>query len=392
MSMLELGFWGCFGVIGFTYLGYPVLAWFLGRVVHRPLGNQDSVLRGRESVSAVVVAHNEAGRIGAKVRNLLESAPEGVDYEVVVVSDGSTDGTGDAAREAAAGDSRVVVVDRETRQGKAACLNVGVSTARHDIVVFADARQRFALDTVSLLSAHFQDTSLGAISGSNHIERSGSNVGGGVDAYWKFEKWLRWQESKFDSAIGCTGAIYAIRKSLYRPLPEDTILDDVVIPMEIARQGKRIGFDPAATSYDPQQNEPEREHVRKQRTLAGNYQMMFRYPQWLLPWKNRLWWQLISHKYLRLLAPWAMLGLLVTNAMLLADAPSIYSFTWWSQCGFYLCAGMGLAFRRFKFPLLSIPAAFVFLNWMTFLGLLYFLRDAGTQGWELAHQKQVPRG
>jgi hypothetical protein len=194
------------------------------------------------------------------------------------------------------------------------------------------------------------------------------------------EKFIRHSESQLDSAIGCTGAVYAIRRTLFRPIPPDTILDDVVIPMQIVLQKYRVTFEPAAVAFDPQSLEPERERIRKRRTLAGNFQMLFRYFRWIFPWHNRLWWQLISHKYLRLAGPFLMLLILLTNLAMLSLP--LYQLLLAGQILFYAVAMIGIFFSRKKSLLFSAPAGFVFLNVAVLSGFwLYFCRPARS-GWQ----------
>jgi cellulose synthase/poly-beta-1,6-N-acetylglucosamine synthase-like glycosyltransferase len=303
--------------------------------------------------------------------------------EVIVVSDGSTDGTVECGN--SLNDERVRILPQKFRAGKAHCLNLGVASAKGEIIIFGDMRQRFDSDTIRRLVSHFSDPQVGAVSGALEIEKSSSAVGGGVDLYWRLEKFIRLSESQFDSSIGCTGAVYAIRRSRFQSIPPDTILDDVVIPMQIAVQGSRVLFDPNAVAYDPQTLEPQREKIRKQRTLAGNFQMLFRYPQWLFPWANRLWWQFISHKYLRLAAPFFMLLLLVSNAFLLDCI--FFRLVFIAQCGFYFLALLGRIFPAARSRFLSIPAGFVFLNLMTLSGLYHFLRGSYRGGsWPVARK------
>ena len=297
----------------------------------------------------------------------------------VLVSDGSTDDT--VARVNALAHPRVTLLVERVRCGKACALNIAVAAARGEIIVLADARQSFLPETILQLARHFQDSPVGAVSGALEIDPAASSVGGGVDAYWRLEKFIRAAESRWDSAIGCTGAVYAIRRQAFQPIPTDTILDDVVIPMQISNQGLRVLFDATARAFDPQPLEPSHEQVRKRRTLAGNFQMLLRYPGWLLPWRNRLWWQLISHKYLRLLAPFFLLGLLLANSALL-EIP-LYQFLFLGQCFFYGCALIGLVFTSLRVACFSLPAGFVFLNWMTLTGLWHFVRGTHRQGWQM---------
>ncbi len=294
-----------------------------------------------------------------------------------MISDGSTDATVERAR--GLRETRVEIVERPQRAGKAAGLNLALARCTAEIVVFADARQRFAPDALALLTAHFADPAIGAVSGALAIAPAVSATGAGVDAYWRYEKSLRAAESRFDSCIGCTGAIYALRRTLFSPIPEDTLLDDVVIPMQAAVQGARVIHDSDAHAFDPQSLEPEVERRRKQRTLAGGFQMLFRHPAWLLPWRNRLWWQIISHKYLRLLAPGLLAAALAANIVLVAQP--LFAGCLAVQVGFYLVAAFGWvpALRRWKFA--KLAAGFVFLNLQVVRGLRYYLAGAGRGGW-----------
>ena len=371
-------FWCSLVLLVYTFLGYPVLIWFLGRLFpakSRPANE------GAPDVTVVLAAHNEGSRIIPRLQNLLASEYPPEHLSIIVVCDGSTDCTPEKIRQF---DSpRVRAIVRSERCGKANCLNIGVAEATGQIVVLCDVRQRFAADTIKRLVASLNHPDVGAVSGALVIESAASAVGGGVDAYWRLEKFLRHSESVFDSSIGCTGAVYAIRRSLYKDIPSDTLLDDVVIPMQIAAQKFRVIFDPSALAYDPQSLEPDREKIRKQRTLAGNYQMLCRYLHWLAPWGHRLWWQLISHKYLRLAAPFLMLIVFLTNAAILNN--EFYRLLFFAQCGFYLLAIFGAVFSSLKVPVLSIPAGFVFLNLMSVNGLWHHVRGSYRQGsWPIA--------
>lgn len=370
-------FWSGLAVLVFTFLGYPVLMVFFGRLSRRPLAQ--GLSSHSPAVTVVLSIHNEQDRIQARLQNLLSTTYPLDKFDVIVISDGSTDDS--VTRVNALAHSGVVVIVEPIRLGKAHALNVGVAAARGEIVVFADARQLFFPETIPQLVRHFQDAHIGAVSGALEIDPSTSAVGGGVDAYWRLEKFIRAAESKWDSAIGCTGALYAIRRQLFQGIPADTILDDVVIPMQIATQGWRVLFDPAARAFDPQPLEPHRERIRKRRTLAGNFQMLLRYPGWLLPWRNRLWWQLISHKYLRLLAPFLLLVVFLANSALLDGA--LYRLLFFGQIAFYGCAFIGLVFSSLRLACFSLPAGFVFLNWMTLAGLWHYVRGTHRQGWQM---------
>ena len=369
-------FWVSCGLLLYTFFGYGFLIFALAR--WRPRASA-SLAENQPplSVCVVVVTGNEEKHIGDRLRNLLDSHYPTDKLRVLLISDGSTDGT--VAQAKALNDARIEIVEQPERAGKSAGLNLAVSRCTADIVVFADARQRFAEDAIARLVAKFADPAIGAVSGALEIAPAASTTGAGVDAYWRYEKALRAAESRWDSCIGCTGAIYALRHSLFTPIPEDTLLDDVVIPMQAAAQGARVIYDPAALAFDPQSLEPAVEQRRKQRTLAGNFQMLFRHPAWLRPSGHRLWWQLISHKYLRLLAPFLLLGTFVSCLVLGGDP--FYGFCLAVQILLYFFAAISgfPAARDWKFC--KLPAGFVFLNLQVLRGLRYYLAGAGRQGW-----------
>jgi cellulose synthase/poly-beta-1,6-N-acetylglucosamine synthase-like glycosyltransferase len=378
-------FWSSVALLFYTFLGYPIVIYFLGRFISR--NSLEAATETLPTATIVLAAFNEEDRIERRLLNLLETQYPSNRLDIVLVSDGSTDFTVERARSLK--DLRIQIVVLPKRTGKAGCLNAGLAIAAGEIIVFADVRQRFTPETIPHLIKHFCDPQIGAVSGSLEIDSSTSAVGGGVDAYWKLEKFIRYYESRFDSSIGCTGAIYAIRRNLYRPLPVDTLLDDVVTPMEIAARGGRVLFDPFALAFDPQSLEPEREWIRKRRTLAGNYQMLFRYLSWMFPWKNRLWWQLISHKYLRLAAPWFLLVAFTVNAALLKEP--FYRGVFVLQCFFYLLALAGGLLRGKKNMLVAVPAGFVFLNITAMLGLWHYFRRSQESGWQTTPVKEQTR-
>ena len=374
-------FWCGAALVAYTFVGYPLLMLALARL-RRPAPPAEPAEWPR--VTAVVAMHNEAERAAARVTNLLASDYPADRLDVVVVLDAPTDDTA-AALTPLAGPRLTVLVEPE-RRGKAACLNRGVAATRGEIVVFADARQDFEPGAVRALVRHFSDPQTGAVSGELAIAPAAAGAGRGVDAYWRLETALRAAEGQWDSVIGCTGAIYAVRRELYQPLPPDTLLDDLVVPLQVAAAGCRVGFESAAVAVDPLVSRTGREAGRKWRTLAGNWQLLWRHPGWLFPWGHRLWWQLISHKYLRLLAPYVMVLLLVVNVFL-------PGWPWHSllaaQLAFYGLGLIGLARPGIRWRLVAWPAGFVLLNAMSAVAPCYWLtRRNVSGGWPAAGPKE----
>jgi biofilm PGA synthesis N-glycosyltransferase PgaC len=231
--------------------------------------------------------------------------------------------------------------------GKPLALNAGVAAAAGEILVFADARQRFSDATLTALAANFADPGVGGATGELVLDcesgSSTSTIGDGVGAYWKYEKWLRRHEGLIWSTLGATGAIYALRRSLWQPLPAGTLLDDVLAPMRAVLSGWRIVFEEEATAEDRTAADAAAEARRKRRTLAGNYQILAQEPRLLVPLANPVWLQYVSHKVGRLVVPWALIALFATSAAL-AATHWIYAAAFVAQALFYGLAAAGAWF------------------------------------------------
>jgi biofilm PGA synthesis N-glycosyltransferase PgaC len=345
---MKLAFWCSLGLVAYVYVGYAAVleAWAHLGAARRRRRRAESLARleALPAVSIVLAVRNEGGRLAARLDNLLA-----VDYpadlrEIIVVSDGSTDGTG-AVLDAYI--DRVAAI-RLPAVGKASALNAGVAEARHAAVVFADARQDFAPDALRQLVAPLADPDVGGVCGELVLDAESAASGGAaassvaesVGLYWRYEKWLRQRESDVGSTIGATGAIYALRRSAWRPLPAGTLLDDVLAPMRAVLDGRRVVFAPRARAYDRATADAATERRRKIRTLAGNYQLLRLEPRLLLPIVNPVWLQFVSHKIGRLVVPYALVTLLVTSAALAHDG-LVYGAALTFQVAFYVLAAHG---------------------------------------------------
>jgi cellulose synthase/poly-beta-1,6-N-acetylglucosamine synthase-like glycosyltransferase len=318
-------------------------------------------------VSIVIAARNEARRLPARVGNLL-ALPYTGEREIIVVSDGSTDGTAVAL---APWRNRVRLIQLPP-SGKAAALNAGVAAAVHDIVVFADARQVFEPAALAKLVAPFADPKVGGVTGELMlIVGDGPGIGEGLGLYWRYEKWIRRNESAIHSTLGATGAIYALRRSLWQPLPPATLVDDVLAPMRAVLAGSRVVFEPEARAYDRVTTDAATEWRRKVRTLAGNYQIIAQEPRLLVPGLNPVWWQYVSHKVGRLVVPYALVVLLVTSVALAGEAP-IYAG---SLAGFLVVAALALSgWLKIRARAARIAFTFVMLNSAAVAGLVALAR------------------
>ena len=325
-------FWISLALVLYTYLGYPLCLALLSRFRQRPVAKGTL----EPTVSVVIAARNEECSIVGRIGNLLAQEYPADKLEIVIVSDGSEDRTVEMARGAA---QRVRVVELPQSQGKAAALNQGVARAGGEILLLCDARQIFEVDAIRQLVANFRDPQVGCVSGELMLHRDGADgIQVEMGAYWRYEKWIRKAESASGSVVGATGAIYAMRRSLYSDLPQGTLLDDVMTPMRVVLQGYRSVFDGSARAHDRVSSEVSQEWVRKVRTLAGNWQLLSLLPSLLLPWRNPCYWRFLSHKVLRLVVP-AALGLLLLTSVLLEGA--LYRGAALIQLIFYAIALLG---------------------------------------------------
>jgi poly-beta-1,6-N-acetyl-D-glucosamine synthase len=340
--MMEIVFWTSAFVIAYVYAGYPLLLAAWARIAPRPPQKRPFAAGAWPSISIIVAARNEAARLPARLDNLLELDFDGA-REIIVVSDGSTDGTAQALAPYLHAHPNVSLLEVPVG-GKPLALNAGVAAATGDLVVFADARQRFCKTALVSLASNFSDPQIGGVTGELILDcetgEAASTIGDGVGAYWKYEKWLRRHEGLISSTLGATGAIYAIRRSLWRPLPADTLLDDVLAPMRVVLAGWRVVFDEDATAEDRTAPDAAAEARRKRRTLAGNYQILAQEPRLLIPIVNPVWLQYASHKIGRLLVPWALLGAFVSSAALAAST-WVYTCAFVAQAAFYALALLG---------------------------------------------------
>ena len=360
-------FWIAAATIGYTYLGYAAWLWLRSRWAPRPVRRG----AGEPSVSAVMVVRNEEAGIARKLENLLTLDYPPEKMEVVVVSDGSSDGTA-AILAGFRDNARVKTLLQPESHGKARGLNDGMKLASGEIVLFTDARQVIEPAALRLLVENFADPSVGCVSGELMLgDPANGETEKGMGLYWRIEKKIRELESASGSVAGATGALYCARRSLLEPLPEGTILDDVLLPMQVMRKGARVVFDSRARAWDLPDLGDSREFSRKVRTLSGNYQLLQLAP-WLLSAENPIRFEFVSHKLSRLVAPLALVALLLASFFL---PQALYRAALWAQLGFYALSLAALAGMKIG-PLSRVGDAartFVVLNSAAMLAFINFV-------------------
>jgi poly-beta-1,6-N-acetyl-D-glucosamine synthase len=356
-------------LLAYTYLGYPVAIGLLARLRRARSAPPAGPL---PSVTVCLPVYNGAAYLRAKIASLLDQDYPGP-VEILVYCDGCSDDTEAIARELAAepaAGGRLRVVVNKERRGKPTGLNTLGPMATGELLLLNDVRQPLSPNAVRALATALQDPTVGCATG-NLVLTGGAGSG----VYWRYETWLRRQESSFRGMVGMTGPIAMIRRADLAPLAEDLILDDVWIPMRIALAGRRTVFVPEAEARDAAFAD-EREFGRKVRTLAGNYQIFARLPRMLLPFANPIWFETFSHKILRLVAPWLLVALVVLSAAG-ARASGWIALLLAAQVAFYLAAASGPRLGRIA----TLPRTFVVLNLAAVLGLWRFLTGRQRVTW-----------
>jgi poly-beta-1,6-N-acetyl-D-glucosamine synthase len=278
-----------------VWLGYPLAMHLIGRLKG---GRRREMPDPLPSVSVVIATRDAPDAVAARVADILATTYDKALVQVIVAVDHAVTG------EHAHPPGPAVVVPGDAPGGKAAALNAGVRAATGDILIFTDTFQRFEPEAIGQLVAAFGDARVGAASGALHLPSSGARL---IGIYWRLERSLRRDEARISSVIGVTGAIYGMRRTLWRPLPPGLILDDVYTPMRLALEGHRIDFVETARADDRRVTTAAQEYRRKVRTLTGNIQLCAWLPGVLNPVRNPVWLQFMLHKLLRLLTPYWLL-------------------------------------------------------------------------------------
>jgi glycosyltransferase involved in cell wall biosynthesis len=363
-------FWAAIGLVVYTYALYPLLVVALARW----LGRTPASAPVTPSLTVVVAAHNEAPRIAARMRDILDQDYPPERLHVIVVDDGSNDGTAAAAD---IGDPRVHVLRLAENSGKAAALNAGVASANTELVVFTDARQRFAPGALRMLAEPFADAEVGAVSGELVIESDNTGRAADIGLYWRIETALRGNEARLGWLHGVSGAIHAMRRELVPILPAGLILDDMYMPIMTAFANRWVWMARDAVALDSASKNESEEFRRKLRTLAGNWQLMAKLPRLLNPFVNPVWFAFVSHKLLRLIAPWALIAALAASVT--AGSP-FYAAMFGLQLLAYTLAVLAIARPQlaFRIPFAGIAGTFVMLNAAALLSLPASLRGTGS--------------
>jgi cellulose synthase/poly-beta-1,6-N-acetylglucosamine synthase-like glycosyltransferase len=352
-------FWGALGAIVYAYILFPLIVLVRGRLWARPFTQDDITPR----VTIVVAAHNEESSIGDKLRNLLSIDYPSDRLEIIIASDGSDDDTEHIVRQFEGTRVRLLALPR---RGKAYAMNAAVAASSGDILVFSDANSMYAPGAVRALVRPFADATVGGVAGDQRYlaDSSAAITADGERAYWDLDRMLKEAQSQAGNVTSATGAIYAIRRSLFSSVPEG-VTDDFVTSTKVIAQGYRLVFAPAAVAFEPVARSGGVEFGRKVRVITRGFQSVVEMRMLLNPFRYGFYAiQLFSHKVVRRLVALPLLVLLVGSLMLWNDGP-VYGAVALGQLLVYGCAALGLVLSRTRFgrtKILTLPFFFVAVN------------------------------
>jgi len=394
MNVVRLFFWISVFFILYVYLGYPLLLTLFARLRQRSV--EFPTINPR--VTLLIAAYNEQEIIARKLENSLALDYPAEKLQILVAADGSDDLTVEIVQ--AFSSRRVEISYQPERRGKMAAINRAFPEIRHEIIVFSDANNLYDNDTLSELMRPFSDPRVGAVSGSKNVFINENVLTQADSLYWRYESYIKQQETRLGSCTGISGEILAVRRELFQSPPDEIINDDFYIAMHILQQGYRVMYMPKARSYEHSSLTESDEDLRRSRIIAGRFQAML-YAFKLLPWKSPLLiWQIISHKFMRPMVPLAMFFALMSNLILvifpLAVGLNRNFYQYWLfnvimlslQFIFYLFAILGNKFKNVGWfgKVLYLPKFLVNSNLSAVRGFFSFASGRQTSLWQRARR------
>ena len=375
----------CILFVVYVYLGYPLLLWILTRKIEKSYPSTSY----QGDISIVMVVCNEAKNIREKIENIMQLNYQGGQLKLIIVDDASDDNTVELIETSAFNGT---LIKSKQRKGKAQGINLAMKQVTTELVTLIDCRQQLELNIINYLSSWFaQDPNMGAVSGELKFKPlNGNDFSASMDGYWRYEKFIRKSEAKLGSVAGVTGALYMLRTKTFLPLAEDTLLDDVLIPMNSCAQGYQIGYDDRAIAWDLPSTSVLNEKVRKIRTLSGNYQLLFRFPSWITPIGHPIWWQFFSHKIARLFVPFAIILSILCAIKLYLSGSAVAAIYLLLVFTSFLLIPLSQVFPRLlELKLLKLLQSFLLLNWFCFLAFYSYFFSTQVGSWKVNARDSV---
>lgn len=382
MFLLIIFFWLSVFIILYAYVGYPFFIAVLATIYKK----KHIYVESFPSVTFIIPAYNEETYIARKLDNTLLIDYPREKLQILVVADGSTDRTPEIVKSYEEKDIELSYIP--DRNGKMAAIIRSMQFAKGDIVVFSDANNMYDVNALRQLILPFSDSTVGGTTGAKLILEDGRDLSSAEGLYWKYESFIKQQESKIDSCVSSVGEILAIRKDLFNPPIEKVINDDHYLILDLLCRGHRVVYTPLARSYEYVSETADDEIERRTRMNAGLYQTMLMSNK-LLPFKRPLIaWQLISHKYFRAFVPFALIILLISNSFLLTlssnSTREFFLFSLWVQIGFYIMALIGnrINMNSRVGKIFYLPTFLLNSNVATFMGFYKFITNQQTHLWK----------
>ncbi len=393
--VLQTIFWTLFLLVLYTYIGYGLL---LHVLVGFKKGDQSikSSIAGDENlpmVAFIIAAYNEEDVIERKIRNTMDLNYPRDQMKIIVVADGSTDTTTELIQK----HPGIIISYDPDRGGKASALNKGVSLAGNaSILIFSDANTLVNPDAVRLLVRHYADSRVGAVSGEKKVVSGGLGMvqADGESMYWKYESHLKKLDSDFNTMVGAAGELLSVRRELYIGIPQNIILDDFYISINICIQGYLVKYEPGAVALEQASTSISEEKKRKIRISAGAFQAIGCFMNLLNPFSNpRLSFQYISHRVMRwVICPLALPFILIINGMIVYFTVNhtLYEYLFCGQIILYVFALVGYLINHFNLSsrrIFNVPYYFLFMNYSVWLGFFRFINNSQSVIWDKSDRR-----
>jgi cellulose synthase/poly-beta-1,6-N-acetylglucosamine synthase-like glycosyltransferase len=390
---MEIILWLSLFIVVYTFVGYGILLYIIIRIKRKVKGKPNQPVYyedGLPTVTLVVAAYNEEHYMREKIKNTIALKYPPGKLKFIFITDGSTDRTPDIIKEY----PHIQLMHRVARAGKIAAIHRAMKNVITEITVFTDANTFLNEDAIINICRHYADPGVGAVAGEKRVQvdESADASAAGEGFYWKYESALKKWDSELYSVVGAAGELFSVRTELYEPVYEDTILDDFMISMLIAKQGYRIVYEPTAYAVETSSANVTEELKRKVRIAAGGIQSILRLKALLNPFAFPLLsFQYISHRVLRwTITPFLLILSFVLNAILAYRGIVFYEVLLAAQILFYVSAIVGLILekRELRVKVLFIPYYFCVMNYAVLAGILRFITKSQSAAWEKAARKQ----
>lgn len=392
MTTVKIIFWASLFIVFYSYVGYGILLYFLTIIKKIFSGSKKVYTDGLPPVALIIAAYNEEDFIEQKIKNTLELEYPAGKLNIVFITDGSVDKTPEIVSRY----SNITLLHQPERKGKAAAMNRAIKLVNEPVVVFCDANTLLNKECMMEIAKHYADPKVGGVAGEKKIIQSfdGKAAAAGEGLYWKYESFLKKLDSDLHSVVGAAGELFSVRRELFEPIKEGTIIEDFVLSLKICTKGYIIKYEPNAYAMETGSESMKDEQKRKVRICAGAFQAMgmlkelfnvFKYPV--------LSFQFISHRILRwTLCPIGLVLLFIANIILaITEAPYFYQVVLLMQIGFYVLATMGWLYanRNIKIKALYVPYYFLFMNISVFMGFNRHIKKTQSVLWEKASRQKL---